>query len=174
VDPQPDRLLETPDGTTFRLVEPASANGGRRVVFEIAMSPASPGPPRHVHPEQEESWTVRTGELTLIVGDEERTLRAGESLATPPGTVHTLANRSGAEVVFLDVHEPALDFQEYIEDLDRLTRAGKLGSRRDLRTLVHGATVLVAHRPMQLSASRVQRVAESVLTRVGRLLGCRA
>jgi hypothetical protein len=41
------------------------------------------------------------------------------------------------------------------------------------RTLIHGAMVLVAHRPMQLTANPAQRAAESILATVGLLLGYR-
>ena len=100
-------------------------------------------------------------------------LRAGESLTIPPGTVHTLANRSATTIRFHDAHRPALDFQEYIEDLDRLTRAGKLTARMTARTLIYGAMALVEHRPMQVSANPAQRAAESMLAALGTRLGYR-
>jgi hypothetical protein len=71
------------------------------------------------------------------------------------------------------VHAPALDFQEYIEDLDRLRAAGKFSARMTPRTLIYGAMVLVDHRPMQLSASPAQRAGETLLSKIGRLLGYR-
>jgi hypothetical protein len=40
-------------------------------------------------------------------------------------------------------------------------------------TLIHGAMILRRHRTAQLSASRSQRVAEAVLSLVGRALGYR-
>ena len=167
------KQLTTPDGTTFVVVESDSSNDGSEIVFEITMAPGAIGPPRHSHPAQDESWTVHTGELSLLVNDQWRTLAPGESLTIPPGTVHTLANRSAATTCFHDAHRPALDFQEYIEDLDRLTRAGKLTARMTARTLIYGAMVLVDHRPMQLTASPAQRAAESVLAGLGTLLGYR-
>ena len=92
-----------------------------------------------------------------------------------PGTVHTLKNRSKETVRFRDVHLPALDFHEYIEDLTstRLRASRKLSTRMTPRTLIYGAMVLVAHRPMQLSASAPQRAAESVLAIIGRALAYR-
>jgi quercetin dioxygenase-like cupin family protein len=168
-----NKQLTTPDGSTFVIVESQASNDGSEIVFEITMAPGAMGPPRHSHPAQDESWTVQAGELSLLVNDHWRTLAAGESLAIPPGTVHTLANRSAATVRFHDTHRPALDFEEYIEDIDRLTRAGKLTARMTARTLIYGAIVLVEHRPMQLSATAAQRAAESMLAALGTLLGYR-
>jgi mannose-6-phosphate isomerase-like protein (cupin superfamily) len=165
--------LTMPDGTSFSVVESGSSSDRAEVIFEITMAPGAMGPPRHWHPAQEESWEVQTGELSVLVNNRWCTLAAGESLTIPPGAVHTLANRSAATVRFHDAHYPALDFQEYIEDLDRLTRFGRLSTRMTARTLIYGAMVLVEHRPMQLSANPAQRAAETLLASVGRLLGYR-
>jgi quercetin dioxygenase-like cupin family protein len=162
-----------PDGTTFLIVESAAASGGERIEFEIAMAPGAMGPPKHFHPQQEESWKVLEGELSVFVDEGWRTLATGESLSIPPGTVHTLRNRSSQGVRFRDVHEPALDFQEYIEELHAQAAAGKLTSRMTPSTLIHGAMVLSQHRTTQLSASRAQRLGETVLSLAGRALGYR-
>jgi mannose-6-phosphate isomerase-like protein (cupin superfamily) len=158
-----------PDGTSFVVV----ACDAERIEFEITMAPAAMGPPRHFHPVQEESWTVLEGELSVLVEKGWRSIAAGESLTVPPGTVHTLRNRSNDTVRFRDMHVPALDFREYIEALDLLAASGRLTSAMTPRTLIHGAMVLTAHRPMQMSASRVQRAVETLLAIVGRRLGYR-
>jgi quercetin dioxygenase-like cupin family protein len=162
-----------PDGTSFLIVDSAADSGGRRIEFEITMAPGALGPPKHFHPRQEESWSLLEGELSVFVDEAWRTLGEGESLSIPPNTVHTLRNRSEGVVRFRDVHEPALDFQEYIEALHRQAAAGKITSRMTPSTLIHGATVLHQHRATQLSASRAQRAAENVLSLVGRALGQR-
>jgi quercetin dioxygenase-like cupin family protein len=166
--------LRMPDGTAFEIIESAADSGGERIEFEITIRPGSPGPPKHFHPSQEESWRVIEGELSVFVDGEWRTLAEGESLSIPPNTVHTLRNRSGKVVRFRDVHEPALDFQQYIEDLHRLATAGKISSQMTPSTLLHGAALLRAHRTTQLSASPAQRAAETGLALIGRVFGVRA
>ena len=165
--------LTMPDGTSFSIVESAADSGGARIEFEITMAPGAMGPPKHFHPHQDESWRVLEGKLSVLVEDDWRTLGEGESLSIPPDTVHTLRNRSSGTVRFRDLHEPARDFQDYIESLDRLAAAGKLSSRMTPATLIHGAMVLRRHRTTQLSASRAQRIAEDVLAVTGRALGYR-
>jgi quercetin dioxygenase-like cupin family protein len=162
--------LTLPDGTSFLIVESAADSGGARIEFEVTMAPGALGPPKHFHPRQDESWRVLDGELSVFVDGEWRALGPGETLSIPPGTVHTLRNRSGATVRFRDVHEPALDFQDYIEALHALGAAGKLGRRITPASLVRLATVLRAHRTTQLSASGAQRAAETVLALFGRVL----
>jgi len=165
--------LMMPDGTSFLIVQSAADSNGERIEFEISMRPGAMGPPRHFHPRQEESWRVLAGGLSVFVDEDWRTLGEGESLTIPPDTVHTLRNRSSELVRFRDVHEPALDFQDYIEDLHRLADEGKLTSRMSPSTLINGAMVLREHRTTQLSASRVQRGAETALSLLGNALGYR-
>jgi quercetin dioxygenase-like cupin family protein len=164
--------LTLPGGTTFVVVESAADSDGRRVEFEITMPAGAMGPPKHFHPRQEESWRVVEGELSVLVDGTWHTLGAGESMSIKPNVLHTLRNRSDAAVRFRDVHEPALDFEEYIEALAALTAAGKLAGRTPA-ALIHVAMVLRAHRTTQLSASRAQRIAESALAGLGKLLGVR-
>ena len=163
--------LKMPDGTSFEIIESAADSGGERIEFEISFEPGAPGPPKHFHPRQDESWRVIEGELSVFVDDQWRTLGEGETLSIPPSTVHTLRNRSDGVVRFRDVHEPALDFQEYIEDLHRLATAGKISARMTPSTLLHGAMLLRDHRTTQVSASPVQRAAETGLSLIGRAVG---
>lgn len=160
--------LTMPDGTAFSIVESVADSDGERVEFEVTMAPGALGPPRHFHPAQQESWTVLSGELSIQLDREWHTLRSGESRTIPAHTVHTLRNRSTQPVRFRDRHEPALDFQDYIEDLDQLRVSGRVTSQRGLRALAYFATVLHARRTTQLSASPAQRVAESALAIIGR------
>ena len=162
--------LKLPGGTTFEVVVSTVDSDGERIEFEITMPPGAMGPPRHYHPAQQESWQVLEGELSVEVDGEWRPLGAGESLSVAPDTVHTLRNRSAGAVRFRDVHEPALDFQDYIESLARLTAAGHLSDRMTPAGLLYGSMVLRGHRTTQLSAGAVQRAGESALAAIGRAL----
>jgi mannose-6-phosphate isomerase-like protein (cupin superfamily) len=165
--------LTLPGGASFVVAKSAAESGGERVELEMTLPPGAAGPPPHFHPRQEEQWHVLAGTLDVQVDGKWRTLREGESATIPAGSVHTLRNRSNEEVRVLDVHIPALDFQDYMEDLHRLTEAGKITSLRNPRSLIYLATVLREHRTTQLTASRAQRAMETVLAGVGRLLGMR-
>jgi mannose-6-phosphate isomerase-like protein (cupin superfamily) len=162
-----------PGGASFVITKPASETGGERVELEITLPPDASGPPPHFHPRQEEQWRVLAGTLEVQVDGNWRTLREGESASIPAGHVHTLRNRTQEDVRVLDVHIPALDFQEYMEDLHRLMEAGKITSLSSPRSLIYLATVLREHRTTQLTASRLQRIAETALAGLGKLLGMR-
>jgi quercetin dioxygenase-like cupin family protein len=160
------------EGTTFVLVQSAQDTKGERVEFEIMLQPGAPSPPPHFHPRQTEKWHVIEGTLSVQIDGDWRELAAGESVTMSPGQVHTLRNRSNGVVRVRDVHVPAGDFQEYIETLHHLSEAGKLKNLRHLPTLIHLSMLVSEHRRRQgqVTASRAQRVGESVLAGVGRLL----
>lgn len=162
--------LTMPDGTSFLITKSAADTGGERVEMEITLPPGAPSPPRHFHPRQEEEWEMLAGTLSVYVGDRWRSLEPGQSVSIPSGQVHTLRNRSNETVRVRDVHVPALDFQDYIEQLHRLAQDGKITSLRSPATLIHLSMLLQRHRGTQVTASPVQRAAESLLARVGRLL----
>ncbi len=166
-------MLTLPGGSSFVIRTSAADTNGDRVELEITIPPDSAGPPPHFHPRQEEQWQVLAGTLEVQVDGEWRTLREGESATIPAGHVHTLRNRTNETVRVLDVHVPALDFQDYMLDLHRLAQEGKITSLRSPRSLIYLATVLRAHRTTQLTASRLQRAAESALAGLGRLFGMR-
>jgi quercetin dioxygenase-like cupin family protein len=162
--------LTMPDGTSFLIAKSAADTGGERVEIEITLPPGVPGPPRHFHPRQEEEWHVLAGTLSVHTDGQWRSLGEGESVSIPRGGVHTLRNRSSGVVRVRDVHVPALDFQSYIEKLHRLAQDGKVTSLRSPSTLIHLSMLLREHRDSQVTASRMQRTAESLLAMFGKLL----
>ena len=67
----------------------ASAEDGGFALIE-SIAPAGSQPPLHVHRDEGEAFCVLDGELTLWVGDDVHTLRAGEFLFAPAEIPHTI------------------------------------------------------------------------------------
>jgi mannose-6-phosphate isomerase-like protein (cupin superfamily) len=165
--------LTMPGGAGVVITRSTADTGGERVEMEFSLPPGASGPPLHLHPAQEEQWHVLEGTLDVHLDGGWRTLGEGESATIPAGRPHTFRNRSQGPVRVRDVHVPALDFQEYMEQLSLLTESGKVTSLRNPSSLIYLAMVVRAHRPMQLTASRLQRVGESIFASIGRLAGYR-
>jgi quercetin dioxygenase-like cupin family protein len=162
--------LTVPGGATVVITQAAADTGGERVELEFSLPPGAGGPPAHYHPHQEEEWHVLAGTLSAYLDGRWSELREGESAAIRRGQVHTFRNRSASVVRVRDVHVPALDFQDYMEELHRLTVTGKVKSLRDPRSLIYLAMVVRGHRPMQITASAAQRAGESFLASIAKLL----
>src|SRR4051794_30591503 len=58
----------------------------------VEWTPGSTEPLPHLHPNQDEHFEVLEGELTAVVGDQTRALRAGDTLDVPRGAVHKMWN----------------------------------------------------------------------------------
>ncbi len=52
---------------------------------------------RHAHPEAEQVMAILAGEVTMTVGEEARTLRAGDVAVVNRGVEHELASEPGVE-----------------------------------------------------------------------------
>lgn len=156
---------------TFVVTTEQSA--GERIVVEFENQPDDIGPPRHLHPHQQEEYRVIDGELTIEMDGDEQVLGAGESIVVPPGTPHTFHNAGTRPVRFTSEHTPALNWERFITtlyDLDYDGRCNKKGLPKPLQLFTtlserRGEEYLIG--PPRL----VQHLLAVVLGRVGRMLG---
>ena len=65
----------------------------------LEVAPNAPGPPEHFHKAFEETFTVKSGTLSILVDGEKRTLKAGETISIPPMINHKPFNETGETVV---------------------------------------------------------------------------
>lgn len=61
--------------------------------------PHAVGPPEHFHENFTETFTVKTGTLSILVNGEKRTLKAGETITIPPMTRHKPFNETSETVI---------------------------------------------------------------------------
>jgi len=106
--------------------------------------------PAHLHPRQEEYWSVVEGEVEVLVGRTRRTLGPSDGeVAVLPGTKHALRNRSGATVHARCRVIPALRLEEFLTDSAAAAQEGLFmrgGIPRGLRGARWGARFLKRHR----------------------------
>ena len=90
-------------GTRFLLGSHES--NGEVSVMENSAPPRWEGPPLHRH-DFDEGFYVLAGELTIQLGEEQRTVGAGEFVFAPRNADHTLANRSEEPARYLLICTP--------------------------------------------------------------------
>ncbi len=120
--------------------------GGAFVKMEVTAEPGA-GVTPHYHRGQEESYQVLEGTLEVLRDDSWRTLRSGESLTVPPDAVHAFRNPTSAPVRFINVHRPALQFEDHLTTVDRLVREGKVRGMNDPRSLIYLSMSAAKYRP---------------------------
>ncbi len=96
------QLEPPPGGTCFRIVEIAPVDG------DLASDPGHEGFQDAHATETLDYVTVISGQVVLVVGDEEVVLGPGDSVVQQPGVPHDWQNRSAERVVMAGVLLSAL------------------------------------------------------------------
>jgi quercetin dioxygenase-like cupin family protein len=116
------QTIEGYDGA-ITFVETTEESGGERVVVEISYAGSGAKPPAHFHPSQTEHFEVLEGEIHALVGDVEQTLRPGDTLDIPPGTIHQMWADVPSKQRWTT--SPALRTEQFFEALWGAQQAGK-------------------------------------------------
>lgn len=140
---------------------------GRISRVEIEMEANQSGPPRHVHPQQREIYTVEEGELTVTLDGDRHVVGAGGSIEIPAGSVHGFANPSDRPVRFTADHLPALRFEEYI----RLVHRTVEGRKATLPVIMRIVRIESSFPETILPPAGPPRLVGKVLAGLGRLAG---
>ena len=83
----------------------------------------------HLHPYQEERFTIVAGEAHFTVHGEERVVRAGETIVVPVGVRHSETNPGSAEIEGVVELRPALHSRQMHEAFGGLASEGKTTAR---------------------------------------------
>jgi quercetin dioxygenase-like cupin family protein len=83
----------------------------------------------HIHPRQEERFTIIAGEAHFILNGEPRLARAGETIIVPAGVPHSEGNPGPDDIQGVVELRPALLTKEFHEALAGLVADGKTTPR---------------------------------------------
>jgi mannose-6-phosphate isomerase-like protein (cupin superfamily) len=115
---------------------------------EAWLEPGGALPP-HLHPHQEEHWSVVEGEVRIQLGSNKRVIGPDDgAIVVKPGTKHGLGS-TGAEVHLRCHVLPALDLEEFLTESAAAAREGLFmrgGIPRSLRGARWAASFLKKHR----------------------------
>ena len=92
------------EGLTQTIVK--VANGS--LTTDILMQPKSNGPVAHLHENFDETFTVKTGTLSMQYGNDVKKVTAGQTIVIPKNTPHKPFNETDSEVLLTS--EMPLDF----------------------------------------------------------------
>ena len=105
---------------------------GRVHEMRATYRPDSALPIAHLHPNQSEHFTVLEGEMWCRVDGVERTLRAGDTLDVPAGSVHQMRNPGAVDAVVTWQTRPALRTGEFHQQIARARRTGDITAVLDV------------------------------------------
>lgn len=117
--PAAEHMIVNPvSGEHIIIRESGAETGGQLLSFDLYLPPGAHVPARHVHPIQEERFTVVAGQMRFRLGRfGRRTIVAhpGQTVVVPPGTAHWFGNAGpGVAHAFVEAR-PALRMEEMFE-----------------------------------------------------------
>lgn len=125
------RVIANPvSGERIVIRQSGTQTGGALLAFDLYLPPGGHVPAGHVHPAQDERFTVISGHMRFRLGWRAFTAGPGETVAIPRGKAHWFAN-PGPEPVHAYVEtRPALAMEKLFAATEELGRAArKRGAR---------------------------------------------
>jgi mannose-6-phosphate isomerase-like protein (cupin superfamily) len=81
--------------------------------------------PEHIHPRQDEQFTILAGEAHFTVAGKDHVAGAGQTIVVPAGVPHSVANPGPAQIDGIVERRPALQAKEFHEAVAGLVADGK-------------------------------------------------
>jgi quercetin dioxygenase-like cupin family protein len=125
------RVIVNPiSGERIVIRQSGAETGGALLSFDLYLPPGGHVPASHVHPHQEERFTVIEGLMRFRLGHRTILARPGETVLVPPGKAHWFG-ATGAQAAHAYVEaRPALRMEEFFAENEALSLAGRLGGTR--------------------------------------------
>jgi quercetin dioxygenase-like cupin family protein len=120
-----DQVIENPvSGERIVVLRTGAETGGELLRFELFLAPGGHVPSSHVHPEQEERFTVLEGRMRFRLGIRVVHAGPGDTVTVGAGTAHGFANAGPGPAHLLVEVRPALNMEEMLQTAAALTQAG--------------------------------------------------
>jgi mannose-6-phosphate isomerase-like protein (cupin superfamily) len=115
-DQAPSReMIHNPvSGETIVIRHSAAQTGGGLLAWDLRLAPGGRVPSGHIHPGQEERFTVREGRLRFRIAGRTVVVGPGESVVVPAGTAHHFANAGPVEALVYVETRPALQMEQLL------------------------------------------------------------
>ena len=170
--PRAGDIIENPvTGETITFIRTSEDTGGAQLEIELLLRPDAFLPAAHVHPAQEEAFTVLEGAVRFTSSADVDVVRAGGTLLVPSGQPHSWGPDGDAGARVRVVFSPPGSTAHFFDTYFALAREGKVnhkGLANPIRMaqLARTYDVYLAAVPVA-----VQRPVSAALDLVGRLLG---
>jgi quercetin dioxygenase-like cupin family protein len=121
----PGRVIDNPfSGERIVILQSGADTHGQLLSFDLFLPPGGHVPATHVHPIQQERFTVLEGQMRLRVGGRSILANPGQTIVVEPGTVHWFGNVGPRTALARVEVRPALRTEELFE------RSGAIGAYR--------------------------------------------
>lgn len=173
------QVMENPvSGERFVWLQTAEGTNGEFCEFELHLDQGAVVAAAHVHPEQQETFNVKSGSIRLNAGGQGEVLCPGDERTIPAGTAHSWGNVANGPTVVLVRFTPALRSEDFFETFCGLGRDGRANSkgipRNPLQLAVWAHEFRREVRPTGIAGHPPVTTAIRGLAALGRAAGYRA
>ena len=144
---------------------------GDNVIVECWIEPGGKLP-EHLHPRQEERWSVVEGEIRFGLGHSKKVISPADGeMVVAPGTKHSLESASDKEAHLRCLAIPALGLQSFLEESSAAAQQGLFmrgGIPRNLRGARWAARFLKRYRADVVMSFPPRPVQSAMIALLGR------
>jgi len=126
---QGDKIINTRTGQTMIFLQTGNETNGKLLEIESFNPKSDMKEPLHIHPKQESSAKVISGQLHFLVNGKEQIIGPGEQITIPAGIPHCFWNEDNIVAHSIQHFSPALHIDEFFETFFDLAKDGKLSDK---------------------------------------------
>lgn len=162
-------------GHEMKFIRTAEETNGERLEMEVTYPTHSNRPPMHYHPHQTEYFRLVSGEMTVVLGSEQRIIKPGDAFTVAPNLPHSMWNHGQQPAVMQWTITPALQTEQLFETLAVLANKGQTNADGVPRLLQLAQTMLYFSKEFRLSKPKfwIQRLVFMLLMPLACVLGYR-
>ena len=173
---QGDKITNARTGQKMIFLQTGKETNGQLLEIESFNPKSDMREPIHVHPKQETSAKVISGNLHFLVNGKEQIIGPGEKITIPAGVPHCFWNEDDIEAHSIQQCSPALHIDEFFESFFALAEDGKL-NKKGIPNLFHTSIIGLAHKD-EIRLTKPPWVLQNIIYRIlapfGKLMGYRS
>ena len=101
-------------GAIYKYIATGEDTGGAYTLFETTVPPNDPGPPPHIHKNEDEAFYILKGEFIISIGDDVFKAGPGDFAYLPRGISHSFKSQSEEIGKFLAIVSPS-GFEKFFD-----------------------------------------------------------
>ena len=168
-----DEIRNARTGQRMKILRTWAETNGTQLEIECFSPPTLKREHDHIHPFQENRFSLIKGQLRFSINGREHTASEGDVVSIPKNVPHHFWNPGLKEAHYIQEFFPALRIDSLFETFFALARDGKL-NKKGAPNVFRLSLIMLAHqKELRLSSPnwRLQKILFSVLSPVARLMG---
>lgn len=173
---QGDKITNARTGQVMIFLKTSAETNGEFLQIECFSPPAIEREPEHIHPFQENSFKITSGNCIFRIDGKEQVVGPGQSISIPANVPHYFWNAGDTVAHYIQEFRPALKIDRFFETFFALARDGKL-DKKGIPNFFHVSIIGLAHKDeIRLTNPpwALQYIIYKILAPFGKLMGYRA